>query len=421
MLYLTVKYPDGKTTYQNLQQTEIFIGRSNTATLVLDDRNVSNYHARLFFDKDMYWCEDGFQEQPSKNGTWVNGQRITEAVPVEKGDNILIGACQISISDMALPFHEATEEISFLKGKENLSPEDIRRIEMAKLDKKIRQQSWKIFATLALLLLCFLGIFIFLAGIPNRMPVQVVEVTRLPERATLVCSSIVYPGRNLVFESPASGTIAKVYKQQGDKVNEGDVLAEFQNGVALKSPLTGRIRDFSTSVNSDIVTGAAVCRIVDVSSVKIYGKIPETKIPDWQEQQTIPVSFQELPEQTFSATILSITFREEDGISLAEVIADIPNPQEQIQPGWIAYMMGMPPQVEGFQIPATCLVSQAGSLAVFVVEGNRCTLTKVGVAKRDITKIWVNTGLREHDRVILEPSKNLEPGQKVRIVKVHKG
>ncbi len=65
------------------------IGRSEVAHVMLADTKVSRVHARLSQEEDGWWLEDIH----SRNGTEVNGERLTPGIPrhVHDGDEILIG------------------------------------------------------------------------------------------------------------------------------------------------------------------------------------------------------------------------------------------------------------------------------------------------------------------------------------------
>lgn len=62
------------------------IGRWEDNDIVVDDRWVSRYHARIRRDGDTYLVED----LDSKNGTFVNGRRITQPVTLSDGDEVQV-------------------------------------------------------------------------------------------------------------------------------------------------------------------------------------------------------------------------------------------------------------------------------------------------------------------------------------------
>ena len=69
---------------------EMLIGRAGEADIWLDEEGVSRKHARIFHDGQNIEVAD----LGSRNGTWVNGGRITQAT-LRESDLIQIGASYI--------------------------------------------------------------------------------------------------------------------------------------------------------------------------------------------------------------------------------------------------------------------------------------------------------------------------------------
>jgi pSer/pThr/pTyr-binding forkhead associated (FHA) protein len=68
---------------------DLTLGRSSACTVVLeDDTFASSVHARIFHDVNDLWLED----LGSKNGTYLNEERIGEPVRVRRGDRVKIGS-----------------------------------------------------------------------------------------------------------------------------------------------------------------------------------------------------------------------------------------------------------------------------------------------------------------------------------------
>ena len=72
---------------------EVSFGRSRGATVVVDHEKVSRLHARVWRNGDRIHIED----LESKNGTRVNGERITGMVALGAGDEIAIGNATIVV------------------------------------------------------------------------------------------------------------------------------------------------------------------------------------------------------------------------------------------------------------------------------------------------------------------------------------
>lgn len=63
------------------------IGRAPTNSVVIDDSFASSEHAMLVLKNGQWWLED----RNSRNGTLLNGERVTSSIIVTDGDLISIG------------------------------------------------------------------------------------------------------------------------------------------------------------------------------------------------------------------------------------------------------------------------------------------------------------------------------------------
>ena len=77
---------EGKYTnqYWVIDQDEIILGRDDECDIVVPERQISRQHIRIFRENNSYFVED----LDSRNGTWVNGQRIQEPHQIFDGDEI---------------------------------------------------------------------------------------------------------------------------------------------------------------------------------------------------------------------------------------------------------------------------------------------------------------------------------------------
>ena len=80
-------------TSMELGDTPIVIGRAPTCTLVLQDDYASSQHARLFPDERSWWLED----LGSRNGTFVDDERLIEAQPLHEGVRFRVGSTTLKI------------------------------------------------------------------------------------------------------------------------------------------------------------------------------------------------------------------------------------------------------------------------------------------------------------------------------------
>ena len=76
-----------ETVHAKLHEGENLVGRELPVDVWLDSGGVSRRHARVVIDGESAWVED----LGSKNGTWVNGYRVTARTEVTDGTELRFG------------------------------------------------------------------------------------------------------------------------------------------------------------------------------------------------------------------------------------------------------------------------------------------------------------------------------------------
>jgi hypothetical protein len=79
--------------------TPLSIGRATGSALRLTDASVSRHHAHLL-STGVGWL---LRDLGSSNGTWVNGRRVVDALPVGPGDQVRFGAVSFRLAARELP------------------------------------------------------------------------------------------------------------------------------------------------------------------------------------------------------------------------------------------------------------------------------------------------------------------------------
>ena len=77
-----------------LGSAPVLVGRAPTCTLVIDDDYCSARHCRIFAENGQWKVED----LGSTNGTYLGNQRVTDPVPLRRGDQVRIGATTLELT-----------------------------------------------------------------------------------------------------------------------------------------------------------------------------------------------------------------------------------------------------------------------------------------------------------------------------------
>ena len=83
--FISGKYQGGE--FPIVNDKPIIVGRSSDLDMVLVEDMVSRKHARITMQQEQIWIED----LGSTNGTFVNGDKLTQAMMLKKGDRVKIG------------------------------------------------------------------------------------------------------------------------------------------------------------------------------------------------------------------------------------------------------------------------------------------------------------------------------------------
>ena len=73
---------------------EVTVGRAPGCGVSLPDTTVSQLHARVFRRDGSFYLED----LGSTNGTWLNRGRVGAAVPLKRGDRVLVGSTLLEVT-----------------------------------------------------------------------------------------------------------------------------------------------------------------------------------------------------------------------------------------------------------------------------------------------------------------------------------
>jgi pSer/pThr/pTyr-binding forkhead associated (FHA) protein len=116
-MQLIIKQADGKRSIHTLEEAQITFGRGSEADIQVSDDKVSRVHCGIRFWDDAYYLKD----LTSRNGTYLNGEEISDVTRIKPGDVIRIGGIKIYVEVEAgkgteTILHEVEEEFEHGKG-----------------------------------------------------------------------------------------------------------------------------------------------------------------------------------------------------------------------------------------------------------------------------------------------------------------
>src|SRR3989442_8588190 len=114
---VTLKGPNASREF-TLDQDSMVIGRQTDSAICLESQAVSRHHARIVCQDGLFFIED----LGSSNGTYINGARIRERVPLTENDTLQLGPYLFGLR--VPPASVASEEPVVIKGEISASASD---------------------------------------------------------------------------------------------------------------------------------------------------------------------------------------------------------------------------------------------------------------------------------------------------------
>ena len=179
--------------------------------------------------------------------------------------------------------------------------------------------------------------------------------------------------------------------------------------------ITQRNVDIGSLVQADATTGTFMFTIMQGKVIRTQVFVPQDEAFGLKPGIDAVVRVPEIPDRTFAGTVTRIADALQPGSRTLLVEVDIPNPDGILTPGiYCTVELHIPRKTPGFAVPADAVIFNEGGLQVAAVENGYVHLRKVSVV-RDLGKqVEINSGVKQGDQVILNPSVSLEDGSKVK-------
>lgn len=221
-----------------------------------------------------------------------------------------------------------------------------------------------------------------------------------------------------VFSS-ITGKVNKIYVANGDVVDTGDNLFRIYNSVSeqeeiVTSPAHGTVANLSVIIGSRVApaaAGAAVANavpaalITDMSSYTITPQINEVDIDKIKSGQTATISFDAMPDKTFSGRIVKVDTvgTNTQGVITYNTYITVTDPPKELRPMMTAGVDIKTTEHENvLTLPNIALKPYKGGKAVQVLDRKtnkpRYVPVKVGIV--GILRTEITEGVREGQKVI---------------------
>ncbi|HWD60327.1 MAG TPA: efflux RND transporter periplasmic adaptor subunit [Stellaceae bacterium] len=189
------------------------------------------------------------------------------------------------------------------------------------------------------------------------------------------------------------------------------VLAPFDGVV------TQRNIDVGSLITANAATGTAMFTVVQSDVIRVWVYVPQDSAFGVAPGVEAVIRVPAMPDLTFRGKVTRIADALQPGTRTLLAEVDIPNPDGKLQPGlYCTVELKIPRQSPALIVPASAIVFNRNGMQVAVVEDGVAHLRKIAITTDYGTEVEVNEGVKEGDRVVLQPPVNLSDGDKVHVL-----
>src|SRR5438876_2822735 len=209
------------------------------------------------------------------------------------------------------------------------------------------------------------------------------------------------------YNAAATEQQLKYYHQQ--KMYQ-QVVAPF-DGV-----ITQRNIDVGSLITADATSGTSMFSMVHSNVIRVWVYVPQDDAFGVSPGVEAVIRVPSMPNLTFHGKVTRIADALQPGTRTLLTEVDIPNPDGALQPGvYCTVELKIPRKAPALIVPASAIIFNQNGMQVAVVENGVAHLHKITVTTDYGTEVQVSEGVKNGDKVILQPPVNLADGDKVQI------
>ena len=215
--------------------------------------------------------------------------------------------------------------------------------------------------------------------------------------------------------SPIDGTVTARNVEVGSFVSSSGAAA----GLTVN---TASVQSNSGGPPTGGAQGGELFQIANTHNLRIFISVPEADAENVQTGHAATLTFSELPGQQFHGEIIrsSDSLNQQTRTLLVEV--QIQDPKRQLRPGMFASVqLHLDVKNPGILISGDSVIPRAQGQFVAVVDNNIVHLQQVHVGRDLGTEVYVTTGLRNGDKIVVNPTDSVQEGVHVQTKTAPKG
>ncbi|SEQ76666.1 efflux RND transporter periplasmic adaptor subunit [Piscibacillus halophilus] len=253
-------------------------------------------------------------------------------------------------------------------------------------------------------------------------PVEVEEVVQSDFTETRTFTARTMPSDQMPVIAQAAGEVDELFVEQGDTVEEGDVLAEIVNPQygrqELEAPMDGQIQELNMVEGRAVTNEEPAAVVVAIDPLNLNFNVPASEVNNFSEDDELEFTVSQL-EKEGTATVTSVADSAGE-TGTFEIQAEIDNEDQEILAGVSAQVLLEKIVAENaLTVPTEAVVERGEERVVFVAKDGKAIQVPVEVIgmQSQITAVRATEedSLEEGDQVVVRGQLTLSDDQEISI------
>lgn len=220
---------------------------------------------------------------------------------------------------------------------------------------------------------------------------------------------------DLAREGATVNTIAALQAEVNRQRAALDLARNTLNNTKIEAPISGIVASKNIHAGEMASPGVPLFTIVSMDEVVAEVSVPEDLVSRIKLDDTVAVRVQSLGDRSFTGTVYFISPVSDKNSNTFPVKIRIANPDGALRSGMVAELFFARTDSGQIEIPAGTVVQRDGKNYVFLVQGDRVKAVEVTGKAKDPNWFAAESGVKESDRLVIQPAANLQDGAKVRV------
>ena len=182
----------------------------------------------------------------------------------------------------------------------------------------------------------------------------------------------------------------------------------------IVAPFSGVLGLRQVSPGQLVSAGTIITTLDDVSKIKVDFSLPEVQLAKLKTGLVIEARSDAYPDRVFTGRVISVDSRVDVASRSLAAQAEIDNPDNTLRPGMLLEINVMQTQRSALVIPELALLQIGSESFVYrVTLDGTAEKTIVKPGSRSFGFVEIAQGLKAGDRIVVEGTSKLRPGQAV--------